>query len=68
MDALITKEQAAELLGVSVSRVRQMRDAGELNVLKNKRTKRIRFYREQVMALRRERDQWEAQSREKQPA
>lgn len=60
MDALVTTEQAAALLGLSVARVRQLRYAGRLQAVKNPaRRDGLRFSREQVLALKRERETWQ---------
>jgi len=62
MDALITKEEAADLLDVSVSRVRQLREKGTLTAHKNG-AGRLRFRRAQVLALRQARETWRAEQR-----
>lgn len=55
MDALITFEQAAELLDLSVARVRQLRDEGQLTALRND-MRQVRFWQDDVLLLRRKRD------------
>ena len=56
---LIPIGTAAQLLGLSVARVRQLKDdpTVELDGYKN-RAGRLRFDEAQVLALRAERDQW----------
>lgn len=60
MDALVTKEQAAVLLDITVSGVRYLRRTGKLNGVKNG-LGHLRFRRSQVLELRRERDAWKTE-------
>lgn len=48
---LITKEDAATLLGVSVPRVYQLVDSGLLTKFKPQRGRTLRFDRDEVLAL-----------------
>lgn len=51
MSRLITKEDAAALLGVSVARVYQLADEGALTKLKPERGRALRFDEDEVVAL-----------------
>lgn len=51
MTRLITKEDAATLLGVSVARVYQLANSGELTKLKPQRGNALRFDEDEVLAL-----------------
>lgn len=61
MEALVDIRETAALLGLSVARVRQLRESGHLTSLKNPLTGHVRFRRSQVMELKRERDTWTAE-------
>jgi phage terminase Nu1 subunit (DNA packaging protein) len=60
MDALVTRQEAADILHLSVARVRQLEASGELTKFKNKRTGDVRYRHDQVLALKRDRETWHA--------
>lgn len=62
MGALLTKEETARALGLSVARVRQLRTSGQLHALVNPVTKRVRFLQSEVLELKRARDTWLSES------
>lgn len=62
MGVLLTKEEAARLLGLSVARVRQLRSSGELHALVNPVTKRVRFCQSEVLDYKHRREIWLSES------
>jgi YD repeat-containing protein len=67
MDELITLAQAADILGLSEQRVRQLREQGRLTARTNPQRRQLRFVRDEVYALRDARDTWETEHREPSP-
>jgi hypothetical protein len=63
----VTRAEAADLLDLSVGRVRQLYDAGKLTKYYNAQG-RLRLDRREVIALRRERDFFKAAESKKIPA
>lgn len=59
MDALVTRQEAADILHLSVARVRQLEATGELTKLTNS-VGAVRYRRDEVLALKRARETWHA--------
>lgn len=60
MDALVTRQEAADILQLSVQRVRQLEASGQLTKFKNKRTGRVQLSRDEVLELKRSQETWDA--------
>lgn len=49
---LLTRQEAADEIGISLSRLAQLRRAGEIRSVKNERTRAIRFAYAEVLRVR----------------
>lgn len=60
MDALVTRQEAADILHLSVARVRQLEASGQLTRFKNDETGAVGLSRDEVLELKRARETWHA--------